>query len=188
MIVPLSQLYESADRTRIYLVILDQQIFFSENGSEPSWNSTQIGVWASKGQLIAIQNPKFIPGASTTRAEVVPFHQAYIVKPDLSGVILFQRKSKDGFLVNILERGALPMIVKNAGAVIHLPESMPLDQTAEELMNGKMTLKQLMVLQAEGAHVNHRETTTREGRFIELVIVPRGVLFRCLKEPSLAGR
>lgn len=187
MIVSLSQLHESTDRARIYFVILDQQIFLSEN-AYGSWNSTQIGIWASKGQLIAVQNPKFIPGTGATRAEVVPFHQAYIVKPDLSDLILFQRKSKNGFLINILERTALRMIVKNAGDMIHLPESARLDQAVEELMNGKRILKQLMVLQAEGAHVDHRETTTHEGRFIELVIVPRGALIRCLKEPSLAGR
>lgn len=188
MNVPLSQLYESTDRARIYFVILDGQIFLPSDTSVASWNSTQIGIWANKGQLIAVQNPKLIPGASTTRAEIVPFHQAYIVKPDLSGMILFQRKSKNGFLINILERTALRMVVKNAGDVIYLPENALLDQAVEQLMNGKMTLKQLMALEAEGAHVDPRKTATREGRFIELVIVPRGVLFRCLKEPSLAGR
>lgn len=63
MIVPLSQIFESADRTRIYFVILDQQICLPPEKAVGSiWNSTQLGAWASKGQVIVVQKPAIHSG------------------------------------------------------------------------------------------------------------------------------
>lgn len=180
MIVSLAQLDESAG-TCIYFVLLDQQLSLEADAVSPLWNSTQIGIWASKGQLIAVQNPKFIPGVGATRAEVVPFHQAYLVKPDLSGVILHQRKSKRGILISILQRRSLPIIVKRAGDAMLLPESAPLDQAAERLMEGRMTLQQRMSLQTEKSADRNLEAPPETG-LIELVIVPRGALFRSIRQ------
>lgn len=180
MIVSLAQLDEFTDRARIYFVLLDQELSLQSNASGSHWSSTQIGIWASKGQLIAVQNHKFIPGTDTTQAEVVPFHQAYLVKPDLSGVIRHQHKSKNGFLMNIVERRSLSTMVKRNGDAMLLPEGAPLDQLAERLMEGRMTLQQLMAWQT-GKRVNDKEETLETG-LIELVIIPRGVLIRPLKE------
>lgn len=188
MIVPLSQLFESADRTRIYFVILDQQICLPPEKAVGSiWNSTQLGAWASKGQVIVVQNPQFIPGIDTTPAEVVAFHQAYLVKPDLNGLILHQRKSHSGFLINTLEGPSLSLIVRTRDAIC-LSEDAPLDQTAERLMEGKTTLQQLMALRAgREAVVGLGEEATCEAGLIELVMVPRGVLFQFVKRHPVMG-
>jgi hypothetical protein len=185
MIVSLSQLYGSSDRSRIYFVILDQQISLSEDGSGAPWNSTQIGIWANKGQLIAVQNSQFIPGVDTTRVEVVSFHQAYLVKPDLSGFILCQRKSENGTLISTLEGEALSVVVKRRHEAIRLPENAPFDQTAERLMEGKTTVLQLVGLHAGEAIVQLGDEKAPETGLIELVMVPRGVLFRPLKQQPL---
>lgn len=183
MIVPLSQLFESADRTRIYFVILDQQICLPPEKAVGSiWNSTQLGAWASKGQVIVVQNPQFIPGIDTTPAEVVAFHQAYLVKPDLNGLILHQRKSHSGFLINTLEGPSLSLIVRTRDAIC-LSEDAPLDQTAERLMEGKTTLQQLTAWPAGDAVVGLGEEA-----LIELVMLPRGVLFRSHQHPPAPGR
>lgn len=94
-----------------------------------------------------MQNPQFIPGIDTTSAEVVAFHQAYLVKPDLNGLILHQRKRHSGFLINTLEGPSLSLILRTRDAIC-LSEDAPLDQTAERLMEGKTTLQQLTALRA----------------------------------------
>ncbi|MCG3114900.1 MAG: hypothetical protein LLH30_04395 [Candidatus Manganitrophus sp. SA1] len=184
MIVPLSELYKTVDPARIYFVILDREIPLPPDGAS-SWSSTQIGIWASKGQVIAVRNSRFIPGIDNTRVEVVSFHQAYLVKPDLSDLILYQRKTKNGILISALEKKSLSMVVKRAGEAIHLPESAPFDQTAERLMEGRMTLQQLTAGRSGNIIVDPREETLDKTGLIELVIVPRGVLFRPLKRQSV---
>ncbi|NKE71956.1 hypothetical protein [Candidatus Manganitrophus noduliformans] len=188
MIVPLSALYEPADSARIYFVILDREISLPPDGAASSWNSTQIGIWASKGQVIAVRNSRFIPGIDTAAVEVVSFHQAYLVKPDLSDLILYQRKTKNGILISALEKRALSMVVKRAGEAIPLPESAPFDRTAERLMEGRMTLQQLTTGRSGNIIVDPREETTDKTGLIELVIVPRGVLFRTLNRQPVENR
>lgn len=187
MIIPLSQLYESVDRTRIYFVILDPQICLPPERVVGSiWNSTQLGTWASKGQVIVVQNPQFIPGIDTTRAEVVAFHQAYLVKPDLNGLILHQRKSHSGFLINTLEDPSFSLIVRTRDAIC-LSEDAPLDQTAARLMEGKTTLQQLTAWRAGETVVGPGEEGTQETGLIELVMLPRGVLFQFVKRHPVMG-
>jgi hypothetical protein len=181
MIVSLSQLYESDEPTRIYFVILDRQLSLPSDGAS-SWNSTQLGLWAKHGRVIAVQNPKFIPGIDTTHAEVVPFHQAYLVKPDLSWFILDQRKSENGILIHTLERRSLSLMVKREGDAICLSQTASLDRTADRLVERGMTLRQFMALQAEGAIVALNKEATGEAGVIELVILPGGVLFQPLKQ------
>lgn len=188
MIVSLSQLHRSINPARIYFVILDREISLPPDDVASSWNSTQIGIWASKGQVIAVQNSRFIPGIDTARVEVVSFHQAYLVKPDLNDVILYQRKSKNGILISILEKGSFSMVVKRTGEAIRLPEGAPFDQTAEWLMEGRVTLQQLTTGPFGNSIVDPREETMDKTGLIELVIVPRGVLFRPLKQQSVESR
>ena len=188
MIVSLSQLYESAGRTHIYFIILDRKLSLQPDGvAGPFWNSTQIGIWASKGQMIAVQNPQFIPGIHTTFVEVVSFHQAYLVKPDLSGLILHQHKSRNGILINTLQRKSLSIVVKRTRDAICLSENASLDRIAERLMEGKTTLQQLIDLQRKNGVVDCSEKRSGEAELIELVMLPRGVLFRPLEQSPVWG-
>lgn len=182
MIVSLAQLNASVDRNRIYFVLLDQQLSLRADDAGSLWNSTQIGIWASRGQLMSVQNSKLIPGSDTACAELIPFHQAYLIKPDLSSVILGQRKSKSGFLINIVKKGSLSLLVKRERDALYLSENAPLDQMAERLMDGRMTLQQRRLLQTRGAIIETGEPATSTTERIELVILPRGVLLRPLEE------
>jgi len=183
----LAQLNESTHRNRIYLVLLDQRLSLIADASGSSWSSTQIGIWASKGQLIALQNPEFIPGTEATSVEVIPFHQAYLVKPDLSKLILHQRKSKSGFLINTLEKRSFSCLVKRKGDSFELSESASLDQIAARLMEGRMQLQQFITLQA-GKWVDVDREPISEHCLIELIMIPRGVLFRPLKQQPVLGK
>lgn len=173
--VILSHLYSDRNIVQIYFVILDAELSVASfRLARATRHSTQLAGWAARGEVMAVVNPKWIPGVSTTPVEVVRFDQAYLVKPDLGGILIDQRKSKSGILINHLKMGALPLFLKETKRTLCVSDGLDLDLAMGSLMNGRCAPRSRFVSAAGLRAIGNRDNSEE----IELVIVPRGAVLR----------
>jgi hypothetical protein len=174
-VVPLSHLSFDRSLVQIYFVILNAELSVdSFVFARAARHSAQLAGWAARGEVMAVENPKWIPGAGTTPADVVRLDQAYLVKPDLSGILIDQRKSQSGILINHLKRGALPLFLKETKRTFCVSDCGDLDLAVESVMKGRCAPRSRSI-SAAGIRAVSVEDKSRE---IELVIVPGGAVLR----------
>lgn len=175
-VVELSILYRYAGRVALFFVVLNANLPLSSLAAVcESGNAGQLKECSDQGQVLVFHDPRKIPGCSDTRAEVLRFAEAYLVKPDLRSIVQNQRRTANGILVHRLQKKSLPVFLKPGEEALYISPSVDIDLAVEILSHRRRPAIEFLIGSGQAKVI--RDFQLEEGEEeIDLVITANGAI------------